>query len=180
MARRVQPTLGMTTKIHPFEMTGLGVAPFVFIGTTVKLHHVPGEMPRAGSSCDFCGTGIALECWIRGADGRTFKVGCDCVRKTNDPALVKRATEAQKEHERNMRAARNAKRESANMLRIWKAWAQWDAVREAFGTRPHPRGFVDRETGRALTLADWAKWMMVHAGTSGRLQVAKEIEKELQ
>jgi hypothetical protein len=162
--------------IHPFEHVGLGHAPFRFVGSTVKHHIVPGEMPRAGSSCDFCGTGIATECWILSADGRRFKVGCDCVRKTEDPALIRGATEAQKKHDREMRRARAVKRDARDDLRIWTAWAQFDDVRALFDAEPHPRGFVDRETGRALTLTDWAEWNMVNAGTTGRLQVAKAIE----
>jgi hypothetical protein len=168
---------GMTTHtIHPFERAELGAAPFRFVGTTVKLHECPGEMPRAGSSCDYCGTCIALECWIESADGRRFKVGCDCVNKTGDKALIVKATAAQKAHDRARRAANARRREAAAMLRIWTAWAQWDRVRPSFAAQPHPRGFVDRETGIPMTLADWAEWTMANAGTAGRLQVASAIE----
>lgn len=174
----------MTTHtIHPFERKGLGVAPFTFIGTRYECYQaVPGDPNcpvQPGGCCDYCGQGIYLQCRIRDARGHEFKVGCDCVRKTKDAAIIKGATEAQKKHDRERRAANRRRKEERDTLRIWTAWVQFDAVRAVFDAQPHPRGFTDRETGRALTLTDWAEWMMAYAGTAGRISVAKAIESTL-
>lgn len=68
---------------HPFERAGLGQAPFRFIGAT-----------RGRSSCCYCGTAIATKFFVRSADGQTFHAGCDCIAKTDDPHLIRRANDA--------------------------------------------------------------------------------------
>jgi len=60
--------------VHPFEQKGLGVAPFNCVGV---------EVNPAYSSCDFCNTAIKYEFKIKSSDGKLFKVGSDCVCKTN-------------------------------------------------------------------------------------------------
>jgi hypothetical protein len=57
--------------IHPFESSGLGLAPFECTGCT-----------DGGRSCAYCGTGIRWEYHILSSDGKKFIVGCDCVSKT--------------------------------------------------------------------------------------------------
>ena len=88
----------MTTKtdnaahvgMHVFERAGLGKAPFRFVGSFEKVFQATPDSPRQpGGTCDFCGTGIMICCAIRGADGREFKVGSDCLRKTGDAGLIK-------------------------------------------------------------------------------------------
>lgn len=68
----------MQTTVHPFEAAGLGKAPFTCFAV---------ERGAEMSSCDYCSTAIRYQCWIRSADGRTFKVGNDCVAKTLDGGL---------------------------------------------------------------------------------------------
>ena len=72
-----------TETMHPFEAAGLGLAPFSYVGMTEKVYSAcPGHSQPAGT-CDYCGQGIKYCCEIRSADGRSFIVGCDCVRKLN-------------------------------------------------------------------------------------------------
>jgi hypothetical protein len=85
--------------IHPFELAGLGKAPFRIIGVEEKVgplrYTTPdGIMVEVGAPgqpmgcCAFCGQGIK-ECWsIKSQDNKVFIVGCDCVRKTVDPRLI--------------------------------------------------------------------------------------------
>lgn len=173
----------MAHAIHPFERTGNGSAPFRYLGFSREVYQaVPGdpECPiQPGATCDHCGTGIMNVCHIESADGRRFKVGSSCVQKTSDPSLIKGASADQKADDRKRRAAATRRKDARDMLRIWTAWNQFDAVRDAFAAEPHPQGFTDRETGCALTLVDWAEWMIENAGTRGRLAVAKRIEKVL-
>ena len=71
-----------TATIHPFEKAGLGAAPFTFTGVTKQTYQAHHSAPvQPGTSCDYCSTGIMFVCGVRGADGREFKVGCDCIQK---------------------------------------------------------------------------------------------------
>jgi hypothetical protein len=94
-----------TSSIHHFELAGLGKAPFHFTGTVTEKVFVacPGATPKAGSSCDYCGTGIRYEFWVRSACGKEFKVGCDCIHKTGDRGLIQQISAA----ERKLRDAKN-------------------------------------------------------------------------
>ena len=74
-----------TTKIHPWQRAGLGIAPFRYVGYELSVYQaVPGDPNcplQPGTSCDYCGQGIMHVCRIEDADGKRFKVGCDCVKK---------------------------------------------------------------------------------------------------
>lgn len=90
--------------IHIFERAGLGKAPFRCVGSYESIYKPHPDAPaRPGTSCDYCGTGIMSVFEIRGADGLTFKVGCECVRKTDDAGLRKVVDaiikKARREHE---------------------------------------------------------------------------------
>jgi hypothetical protein len=89
---------------HPFEGAGLGKAPFRLIRST--------RQPK--SCCDYCGTAIALEFWIMGTDGRTFKVGSDCVLKTADAGLAHHV-------ERELRVIRKAQTVTRKAARVQTA-----------------------------------------------------------
>ena len=76
--------------MHVFEKAGLGKAPFKLIGFSECIFKPAPDVPaRPGTSCDYCGTGIMTVCHIRGADGKQFKVGCNCVEKTGDAGLIR-------------------------------------------------------------------------------------------
>jgi len=89
-------------ELHVFEEAGLGKAPFRFLSVQdssvgvnengmVRIASKSGvdTWTKPGGSCDFCGTYIVHFCWIKSADGKEFKVGSDCVRKTGDQGLKK-------------------------------------------------------------------------------------------
>ena len=69
---------------HPFEKAGLGKAPFSCTHVSENVFTLLDGTSKAGGCCDYCGTGIRWEFWIKGsvAGARQFKVGCDCVAKT--------------------------------------------------------------------------------------------------
>ena len=69
---------------HPFEKANLGKAPFSCTHVSENVFRLPDGSVKAGGCCDYCGTGIRWEFWIKGsiAGARQFKVGCDCVAKT--------------------------------------------------------------------------------------------------
>lgn len=86
--------------IHKFERAGLGKAPFRFVGLYEdrgpRKTYLPGgivvEVGAEGQPmgvCKYCGTGIAICCKVRSADGKEFVVGSDCIEKVGDKGLVK-------------------------------------------------------------------------------------------
>ena len=104
-------------KIHPFEESGLGLAPFSYIGMEEIVIRHPDGHTQAGGSCDHCGAGIRYAFWIKSSDGKRFKVGSDCVRKLDrvDNRLL---SEVEREIAKFEKAKRDAKRQ-----------AKWDAAR---------------------------------------------------
>lgn len=121
-----------TATIHPFEEAGLGLAPFRFTGMSENvINHGNGHM-QAGGTCDYCYNGIRYEYWIASADGKRFKVGCDCVLKLEraDNRLVTAVQRAKAQHAKAKReAARQAKWEAGRPAR--EAAARERAAREA-------------------------------------------------
>lgn len=144
---------GATVKAHKFELAGLGVAPFRCIGHYEILHVVPGLPARAGGSCDFCSACIRDAFTIQGADGRTFKVGSDCVLKTGDAGLRAYVDEV-KTKARQMKA--KAKRDAAlvrKQARFAAARGALPALAEKLASQPHP-------SVPGLTLLDYVSWLL--------------------
>jgi hypothetical protein len=90
--------------VHCFERADLGKAPFKVIGYSKEVYQaVPGDPNcpvQPGSCCDYCNNGIMHVYRIMGADGRVFKVGCDCVARTGDTALDAEARRERRAWER--------------------------------------------------------------------------------
>jgi hypothetical protein len=160
------------TAVHPFELAGLGKAPFRYVGMEEKVHNNGDGTTKAGSCCDYCCASIRYVFWVVSADGRRFKTGCDCIHKVNDARLIKVIA---KDEAKLAKAKRDAKR-AKDVARVAAAKARLPQVADALAARPHPRGFVNRETGAPMTLLDWATWMLDNAGVTGGLTVAKIIE----
>jgi len=77
------------SKIHPFESTGCGVAPFRVVGFEhLGFRAAPGAPEQAGGVCDHCGTAIKNAYVIAEAGGNRFRVGSSCVAKTADKTLL--------------------------------------------------------------------------------------------
>ncbi len=92
---------------HPFERAGLGQAPFRVVRFEVRKYQACQGAPiQPGTSCDFCLTSISNVFWISGVDGNEFKVGCDCVLKTEDRNLSKEVKDLKRTHARELRAAK--------------------------------------------------------------------------
>ncbi len=103
--------------IHRFEAAGLGKAPFRVEGFQVsKYQACPGAPIQAGSSCDYCGQAIMLVFAISSADGRRFKVGCDCVLKTGDAGLANAVKRARASHTRELTKARAERARAAKRV----------------------------------------------------------------
>lgn len=159
----------MENALHPFERAGLGKAPFRFVGMTVsKFQAAPGEPVRAGSSCDYCPSAIMKVYWIQSADGREFKVGCECVRKV-DAKLAKSVDAATRDHKRAKRET-----EAKDVEQLLHTALACKATRDKLATAPHP---VTVMAASGKTLLDWADWMLARAGAKGRKEALAAVER---
>lgn len=164
----------MEEQVHAFERAGLGKAPFRVVGVEVRYGPIPildkNGHPTGGSvgapgqpmgTCQFCSQGIA-ECWIiRSSDGKTFDVGCECVRKTGDAGLRK----SMAPHKRKMDHAKA----DARIERAKESMMDADVI-HALESQPAPRG------SRAPNALSWVRWMMQNAGRAGMIRAARLVE----
>ncbi len=161
---------------HAFELAGLGIAPFRFIGTQEKLFTVPGcpEATKPGSSCDYCGTAITTECWLRSSDGKQFKVGCNCIEKAGDKGVMQ-AYKSSPEYRAKEQIKRN--------LKDKQVCADLDNLiafnRDYLASQPHPRGFKDFKTGEPMTALNDVLWLRANCGASGRAALLKRLSSNL-
>lgn len=157
--------------MHRFERAGLGKAPYSFTGSSENVIRYPDGSTKSGGTCDFCGTGIRTECHLRSADGRDFKVGCDCIAKAGDIGLLKayKTSPEYRKHQAQLRDAKN-KRVAAEIAALL---AQ---LSPQLSTMPHPRGFTDRRTGAPLTALDQATWEQANCGAAGRTGLLKWLK----
>lgn len=164
-----ETTATENTGMHPFERAGLGIAPFTFVGTyESKFQAVPGDPNcpiQPGTCCDYCFQGIMYVCRVRSADGREFKVGCDCVLKTKDKRITTAAKRA--ENKRNTEAAH--KRADA---KIAAAIATLPTVESKLRAQPHPYAW---QAEKGATMLDRVKWLLGNAGRKGKCEAAKII-----
>lgn len=165
------------TKIHAFEKAGLGKAPFRFVG---QIHQdiaygqaviSPDLMitTKPGGTCDYCGTYILNMFRIVSSDGRTFKVGSDCVAKTGDAGLIRKVAAVVK----TATAKRTAERNAAKIETL-KAQLADETIRAKLAVAQAPSSA--RTTWSLISYADW---MIVHAGTAGKIKVAGLVNKLL-
>jgi hypothetical protein len=152
---------------HPFEKSGLGKAPFSCTHVTENVFALPDGTTKAGGCCDYCGTGIRWEFWIKGsvAGARQFKVGCDCVAKTGwgiDRFLEVRAAHTRARRQagvQSRRAARQAQvaaeraQRQADRLEATQAWR--DANSALVARLEAYEGTNDFLRSSAINLAQW-------------------------
>ena len=150
---------GEISTTHRFELAGLGKAPFRFTGEVSERTYqaCPGAPVQPGSSCDYCGTGIRYEFWVASADGKQFKVGCDCIHKTGDRGLIQQISLAERKLRDKKNAAAKARKTERAAARIEAAKAKLPSVRGTLASQPHPNSYY-AEQGR--TLLDYVNWCL--------------------
>jgi hypothetical protein len=166
------------TAVHKFEQAGLGKAPFRFVGkiyqdirygnAVVVIDGVECET-KPGGSCDYCGQYIVNMFQIESADGRRFKVGCDCLGKTGDAGLVRKAKKIISDEA----AARRRGRDAAKLTEE-RTWFETVRTQAQAIVHPDPRFAAHGET-----LADMVDWFGRYAGTSGKLGAYKTARRLL-
>lgn len=103
-----------TVSVHPFEIAGLGHAPFYFECVV--------DTGKTTTSCDYCSTGLRYVCWVKSHDGRQFKVGIDCIRKLDrdDNRLVTDAERALAKLQREKKDAERQQKREAALVKLEK------------------------------------------------------------
>jgi len=143
--------LANVNTIHVFEASGLGKAPYQFLGVSVKVGPLKlsdgsevGAPGQPMGSCKFCGTGIKYCFDLRSADGKDFYVGCECIKKSGDRGLLKVVSTFEKQ---KRQAANEKRRQERRAKQI--VWAQEShdrcfellassEVKEKLNQKPHP------------------------------------------
>jgi hypothetical protein len=119
---------------HPFTTSGLGRAPFRFIGFATipspslgeqnptaysnALAALPRDLANGCGSCAHCGTPIMNICIVQNADGKKWGIGCDCIRKTDDAKLVRASVLARRAHEKELRRLRAERKRAAWLAEV--------------------------------------------------------------
>lgn len=169
----ISPLRASPAELHAFERAGLGKAPFRFTGVRKNLFVIPGcpDATKPGSSCDLCGTPMTYEFWISSSDGKSFKVGSECVAKTGDAGLrrVVDTKVAQMKRESTHKSQDERAARAVSLLSD-------EQSRTALSSLPHPNAFI---ASKGRTLLDWAEWNMSHAGRAGKVKVEKTIRAAL-
>lgn len=173
----------MVAGVHPFEVRGLGKAPFRLIAVEHRVGPLRPIDPRTGQwdgvttigapgqpmgVCNYCGQGIANVFVIRSADGRTFEVGCDCVAKVGDAKLVKAV---------NAEVRKAAKKSEAARIEALATRLNSDVfLQTLLASQPSP-------TRPEFTLLNTVRWLLDNAGHAGKMRavrMAAKAEKEAQ
>lgn len=158
---------------HIFERAGLGKAPFRCVGSfELKWQACPGAPIQPGGSCDYCSQGIMYAYAIKSADGRRFKVGCDCVMRTGDAGLIKSYKNRPEVRQRNRdKAAARDERIKAE----WAALMADDAARAKLEAHTIPDwNGTGKRSWLGFALKSWS-----YSGAAGRARNLKEAKKIL-
>lgn len=169
-----------TATVHCFEKAGLGLAPFKLIGiqTTADIAELNahraahGQMfttNHCGGTCDYCGMAISDVYKIRSADGKEFKVGCDCVLKTGEKGIVDLVKKASAE----IATAKRHTREKAKIDAAAKLIAD---NADALAAMPHPAKWA---ADNGQTALDYAEWMFANSGNAGKIKCGQVVKKLL-
>jgi hypothetical protein len=117
--------------VHPFELAGLGRAPFKWGGVTEKVFQsAPGEPVKGAGSCDYCGQGIRYQVEILSADGKRFKVGTDCAARVGGNGIRKRAETWERTHAKQLGKTRKSKKAEQATAEHAELLAQLDELAE--------------------------------------------------
>lgn len=160
--------MGETSTIHLFERAGLGKAPFYYTGEMTEKTYCAcqGAPVLPGSTCDYCGTCIRYEFWIKSTDGNRFKVGCDCIRKTDDAGLIRQISSAERKLRDMKNAAAKERKKNREAEQLANAKAALPQVAGKLSSQPHPNSF---HASQGKTMLDYVNWLL--ANTNGKLAI---------
>jgi len=98
-------------RTHTFTESGLGAAPFRFLGVRENwFSPAPGVASKPGGCCAHCSTGILYEHVIESADGKVSTVGSECIKKAGDRGLIDAVKAEKRRQKAEARRAEHVKR----------------------------------------------------------------------
>jgi len=170
--------------VHPWEKAGLGKAPFRWLGVRhlvgpLRFAQADGTTLEIGApgqpmgSCAFCSQGIA-ECHsIKSADGKTFTVGCDCVRRVSEPGdpVLTKAEAAAKKLRNGKARARSAAKAAASETELAALLAD-ETVRGKLAARPSTQAW---KAAKGETELDDVQWLAKRCGHAGRARLIARL-----
>lgn len=106
---------------------------------------------------------------IADVNGKKFKVGCECVKKTDDAGLIDPVKRAINQHRRELKD----KARCALQTKLKDLLAS-SAVQNNFKNRPHPNEYF---ASKGNTYADYANFLILHASEAGKKELLAEMEK---
>lgn len=156
---------------HRFEASGLGVAPFKFIGVTENTIKVGDEI-RPGGCCDYCCNGIRYEYRVQDSAGKVFVVGSECVRHTGDTKLMAIVASCERKLKNKKARERNEKKavEARDIMEQLKP--EYESALAVLRSRPHPHHYF---ASQGKTLADWYDFAQDGAGMVKKLNIWREV-----
>ena len=152
--------------VHKWTQMG-AVAPYKFIGFEKAEFQAHSDAPvQAGATCDYCGTGIMNVFKIEDSTGKSFKLGCECIKALNDKKLTyetdivisqqNRVKRIEKEH--NLRA---------------RLEPEYLKALEILATKPHPNTYFASQGKTAKDYITYfpknSKWMKTAIKLSGSI-----------
>lgn len=171
-----------TPVVHPFERAGLGKAPFRCVGMyESKYQAIPGDPScpiQPGSMCDYCANGIMNVFRIKSADGKEFKVGCDCVARTSDACAKTDAERVARELRTQVNRLKTAAANARKDERIAAALARFEANAERLKAMTVSRMGMGGASYERCAY-EYLQWMFTHSGRTGKIKAAKQMDELL-
>ena len=159
--------------MHVFERAGLGIAPFRCIGMVEETYQAcQGAPVQPGGCCDYCSNGIRYCYQIRDRNGKTFKVGSDCVARTGDAGLIK--SFKNRPEVRAMNRAKAQMRDERTKA-AWAALLSDETAKAKLSTFTVSNWKGENETWLAFATRAWG-----YCGAAGRARYLKAAKKLLE
>ncbi len=136
---------------HRFEASGLGKAPFSFIGCREDVIGYPDGTSQAAGTCQHCGTGIRYVFLVKSSCGKISGVGCDCIRHYGDDSRLVVVVES--EMRKMVKASKKAKAEAKRHTLV----GEYNIALTTLASLPHPNGYF---AGKGKTYAEYFTYLM--------------------
>lgn len=146
-----------TGSVHCFEAAGLGHAPYIFLRVVTR-----------SSACEFCGTPIVFQFWLRSKEGFEFFVGSDCIYKSSDAGLKAIIDPIVAKHEKELRESRDKGYIEQFQMYLQKVNPDFFAL----DTRPHPWAY---RASRGETYGDFNYQTYKYSGRTKKANLARQF-----
>lgn len=153
------------TSVHAFELSGLGQAPYRFIGEI--------DLGRARSHCQFCGHLIRYQEIILDKNNNRFVVGNECIYKHGDAGMVSLVKKAKSERAAKQKLAREEEKRKKREEELQRQREANGGLTDAeLSARTTQQGFIDAFFDTNENIQDAFNWAI---NDQSAWYVAKDI-----